>query len=80
MEITDTSYIITFVSENGFYNTVIFDPGTDVNGTILDKFIADYKKQYPNYIKQTHRMAKNARKYKPHEKASSFDDLYEVSK
>jgi len=82
MEISNTSHIITFISsgEDNYYNTVIFDPGMDIHGKVLEKFIEDYKKQNPEYVKQTVRRALGTKCYKPRELRKTFDEFYEVVK
>lgn len=80
MQISDTSYIITFSAKDSYYTTVIFDPGVDLDGRVVDRFILDYKKKHTQYTKQTHRLASTTKCYKARSESADFDDLYEVVK
>lgn len=50
MEISDTSYIITFISKTYGYNTVIFDPKENTGWGAIEKFIEEYKKHTLNIL------------------------------
>ena len=82
MEISDGSYIITFVSKGNFgdaYNTVIFDPGPNGSYEAVDKFIVDYRKAHPEYTTHTQRLSKTAKRYSLRKiEGTPFDRLYEV--
>ena len=80
MQISDTSYIITFVASDNYYSTIIFDPGPDPDGKILDKFIVDFKRDNRQYVRQTTRPAIATKQYRPRKEAASFDDLYLLEK
>lgn len=79
MEISDTSYIITFISKTYGYNTVIFDPKENTGWEAIEKFIEEYKKAHPEYALHTQRMVSGTKIYKA-KAASTFDELYGVVK
>lgn len=79
MVISDTSYIITFISKTYGYNTVIFDPKESTDWETIDKFIEEYKKTHPEYTLHTQRIASGTKIYRA-KAASTFDELYEVVK
>jgi hypothetical protein len=79
MQVSDTSYIITFITKGRSYNTTIFDP-VDGGYQAIDRFIASYTKANPNVIDHTKRMLIGTPQFRERAVGKDFLDVYEVVK
>ncbi len=79
MEITNTTYIITFITKGGSYNTTMFDP-VDGGYQAIDKFIAAYMKANPSIVEHTKRMVIGTPVFRERAIGKDFNDVYEVVK